>query len=177
MTQLDTPLEEDDSPEAIVEWQPRHGPLIGRWDGPVVIVAEYTPPVQPDERLLPRASAPSFSRSGRSPLPLPPPPRFERRRRRLPEWAARPRRLTAPKRWRTRTIAPRALSSCRAPATASHSPRIRVPRALSTSSSRGRRTVHTRTSRRWRPVVVCCGPITGADGGCSFPFPSSTPRF
>ena len=39
MTQLDTTLEEDDIPEAIVEWQPRHGPLIGRWDGPVVAIA------------------------------------------------------------------------------------------------------------------------------------------
>ena len=39
MTELNTPLENDDHPEAIVEWEPRHGPLIGRWDGPVVIVA------------------------------------------------------------------------------------------------------------------------------------------
>ena len=39
MTQLDTPLEEDDIPEAIVEWQPQRGPLVGRWDGPVVAIA------------------------------------------------------------------------------------------------------------------------------------------
>ena len=39
MTQLDTPLEEDDIPEAIVEWQPRRGPLVGNWDGPVVAIA------------------------------------------------------------------------------------------------------------------------------------------
>ncbi|HSK39852.1 MAG TPA: hypothetical protein VK943_08785 [Arenibaculum sp.] len=39
MTELNTPLENDDLPEAIVEWEPRHGPLIGRWDGPVVAIA------------------------------------------------------------------------------------------------------------------------------------------
>jgi hypothetical protein len=36
--------------------------------GPIGIVAEYTPPVQPDERLLPRASAPAAAE------PEPPPP-------------------------------------------------------------------------------------------------------
>ena len=39
MTELDTSLEDEDIPEAIVEWQPRHGPLVGRWDGPVVAIA------------------------------------------------------------------------------------------------------------------------------------------
>ena len=39
MTQFDTPLEDEDIPEEIVEWQPQHGPLIGRWDGPVVAIA------------------------------------------------------------------------------------------------------------------------------------------
>jgi len=29
----------EDLPEEIVEWQRRHGPLIGRWDGPVVVAA------------------------------------------------------------------------------------------------------------------------------------------
>ena len=39
MTELDTPLEDHDIPETIVEWQPQRGPLVGRWDGPVVVIA------------------------------------------------------------------------------------------------------------------------------------------
>jgi hypothetical protein len=39
MTQLDTPFEPEEIPEDIVTWQPQHGPLIGRWDGPVVAIA------------------------------------------------------------------------------------------------------------------------------------------
>ncbi len=39
MTELDTELEREDLPDPIVEWQPQHGPLVGRWDGPVVAIA------------------------------------------------------------------------------------------------------------------------------------------
>jgi len=39
MTQLDEPSDLDELPEDIVQWQPQHGPLVGRWDGTVVIAA------------------------------------------------------------------------------------------------------------------------------------------
>ena len=39
MTELETGLEREEVPDPIVDWQPRQGPLIGRWDGPVVAIA------------------------------------------------------------------------------------------------------------------------------------------
>ena len=39
MTQLDALSDPEELPEEIVEWQPQHGPLIGRWDGPIVAIA------------------------------------------------------------------------------------------------------------------------------------------
>ena len=44
--------------------------------GPVAIIAEYTPPVQPDERLMPRAAAPEPG-AGTAPAEPPPPPRVD----------------------------------------------------------------------------------------------------
>ena len=39
MTQFDTTSDPEEAPEALVDWEPRHGPLVGRWDGPVVAIA------------------------------------------------------------------------------------------------------------------------------------------
>ncbi|HEX6859741.1 MAG TPA: hypothetical protein VF138_06020 [Caulobacteraceae bacterium] len=39
MAELDDPLEPEDVSEPIVEWRRERGPLIGRWDGPVVAAA------------------------------------------------------------------------------------------------------------------------------------------
>jgi hypothetical protein len=40
MTDFDDLSDPEELPEEIVEWQPQHGPLIGRWgDAPVVIAA------------------------------------------------------------------------------------------------------------------------------------------
>jgi len=39
MTHADELSEPEDLPEDIVQWQPQHGPLVGRWDAPVVIAA------------------------------------------------------------------------------------------------------------------------------------------
>ena len=39
MTNVDPAHEPEEIPEDIVDWQPERGPLIGRWDGPVVAIA------------------------------------------------------------------------------------------------------------------------------------------